>query len=164
MTAQKLAIESMDDMVARLARAGRAAQAQLARLGDEGKAAALRSAATALREAEPDILAANARDVAAGEANGLTGAMLDRLRLDPARLAAIADAVDQVAALPDPVGQVIDASARPNGLQLSRVRVPIGLIDRGDNRGQRGVRETRDRSGFGRAPVWLPRAIWRKFL
>ena len=92
------------------------------------KAAALRSAAASLRDAAPDVLAANARDMAAAEANGLTGAMLDRLRLDPARLAAIADAVAQVAGLPDPVGQVIDTTTRPNGLVLQRLRVPIGLI------------------------------------
>ena len=78
--------------------------------------------------AEVTILAANARDMASGEANGLTAAMLDRLRLDPVRLAAMADAVEQIAALPDPVGQVIDRSSPPNGLELSRVRVPIGLI------------------------------------
>src|SRR5690606_2644516 len=65
---------------------------------------------------------------AAGEANGLTKAMLDRLMLDRDRLAGIAAAVDQVAALPDPVGQVIDTAQRPNGLSLSRVRVPVGLI------------------------------------
>jgi glutamate-5-semialdehyde dehydrogenase len=74
------------------------------------------------------VLAANARDLADGAANGLTKAMLDRLKLDPGRLAAIADAVDQIAALPDPVGQTIDTAERPNGLRLSRVRVPIGLI------------------------------------
>ncbi len=112
----------------RLARAGRAAQRELARLDDATRCAALRAAAVALRTAEPEILAANARDVAAGEARGLSGAMLDRLRLDPARLAAIAAAVEQVAALPGPVGQVIDSVTRPNGLVLSRVRVPIGLI------------------------------------
>ena len=120
--------ESVEALVERLAQAGRAAQRELAQLPSEAKAAALRAAAQALREAEADILAANARDVAAGEAGGLTAAMLDRLRLDPARLAGIADAVEQVANLPDPVGDVIDRSERPNGLALSRVRVPIGLI------------------------------------
>lgn len=120
--------ESPEALIERLARAGRAAQRELARLDDATKAAALRAAAAALRAAEPDILAANARDVAAGEANGLSGAMLDRLRLDSGRLAGIADAVEQVAALPDPVGQVIDTTRPANGLVLSRVRVPIGLI------------------------------------
>jgi glutamate-5-semialdehyde dehydrogenase len=120
--------ETPEQLVERLARAGRAAQRELARLSDGQKAAALRSAAKALRAAEPEILAANAKDYAAGEANGLTGALLDRLRLDSSRLAGIADALDQVASLPDPVGEVIDASVRPNGMALSRVRVPIGLI------------------------------------
>ncbi len=116
------------ELIATLAHACRAAQRQLARMHDDAKAAALRSAATALRAAEADILAANARDISTGEANGLSKAMLDRLKLDPARLAGIAAAVDQVAALPDPVGAVIDSAERPNGLRLSRVRVPIGLI------------------------------------
>ena len=120
--------ESPEALVERLARAGRTAQMALARISDAGKSAALLAAADALRTDAPAILAANALDVAAGEANGLSGAMLDRLRLDAGRLAAIADAVAQVAVLADPVGQVIDSSARPNGLQFSRVRVPIGLI------------------------------------
>ena len=115
-------------LVERLARAGRAAQRVLARMDDPAKARALHLAAQALRDAEPEILAANARDMEAGAARGLTSALLDRLRLDSARLAGIADAVDAVADLPDPVGDVIDRAERPNGLQLSRVRVPIGLI------------------------------------
>nr|WP_227711425.1 glutamate-5-semialdehyde dehydrogenase [Novosphingobium ovatum] len=111
-----------------MARAGRAAQAHLARMTTADKSAALLAAADALRAAQAEILAANALDVAAGEARGLSGAMLDRLRLDDKRLAGIADAVAQVATLPDPVGEVIDATSRPNGMALSRVRVPIGLI------------------------------------
>lgn len=119
---------SPEALVEQLARDGRAAQRVLAKLTDADKAAALRAAATALREAEGEILEANAKDIAAGETKGLSGAMLDRLRLDAARLAGIADAVDQVAGLPDPVGEVIASSERPNGLKLSRVRIPIGLI------------------------------------
>ncbi|AXB77940.1 glutamate-5-semialdehyde dehydrogenase [Novosphingobium sp. P6W] len=115
-------------LVERLARDGRAAQRVLARISDADKAGALRAAAKALRAAEAEILAANAQDIAAGEAKGLSAALLDRLRLDAGRLAGIADAVDQVAGLPDPVGEVISADERPNGLKLSRVRVPIGLI------------------------------------
>ncbi|WP_296675181.1 glutamate-5-semialdehyde dehydrogenase [Novosphingobium sp.] len=120
--------ESPENLVGRLAAAGRAAQRQLAQMDSAAKARALHAAATALRAAEGAVLAANARDVATGEASGLSPAMLDRLRLDAARLAAIADAVDQVADLADPVGAVIDSSVRPNGMALSRVRVPIGLI------------------------------------
>jgi len=128
MSVQTLAETSPDALVERLALAGRAAQRKLALLDDSAKAAALRSAASALRDAEAEILAANARDFAAAEANGLTRAMLDRLALDHQRLAAIATAVEQVADLPDPVGEVIDTTQRPNGLVLSRVRVPVGLI------------------------------------
>ncbi|MDE8651811.1 glutamate-5-semialdehyde dehydrogenase [Novosphingobium album (ex Liu et al. 2023)] len=128
MTARTKIEESPEALVERIALAGRAAQRVLALMSDAQKAEALRAAAEALRQDEPAILAANARDVATAEANGLSAAMLDRLRLDPARMAGIADAVAQVAALPDPVGQVIDTAERPNGLRLSRVRVPIGLI------------------------------------
>jgi len=128
MATQILEQDTPEALVVRLAEAGRAAQRKLALLGDADKAAALRAAAQALRDAEDEILAANARDLAAGEANGLTGAMLDRLKLDAGRLAGVADAVAQVAALADPVGQVIDRAERPNGLLLSRVRVPVGLI------------------------------------
>ena len=129
MEAETAAIaESPEALVARLAEAGRAAQRVLARLDSPAKAAALHAAASALRLAETEVLAANAKDIAAGEARGLSGAMLDRLRLDPARLAGIADALDAVADLPDPVGEVIDSATRPNGMVLSRVRIPIGLI------------------------------------
>ena len=115
-------------LVEGLARAGREAQRTLALLDDATKAAALRSAAASLRGHGDSILAANARDVAAGEARGLTAAMLDRLRLDEVRLEGIVAAVEAVAALPDPVGEVISRSTAPSGIELSRVRIPIGLI------------------------------------
>jgi glutamate-5-semialdehyde dehydrogenase len=116
------------EMIDAMAAAARAAAAALARLPSERRRAGLRSAAAAIRAAGSAILAANALDVAAGEAAGLSAAMLDRLRLDEGRVAAIAAAVEQVAALDDPVGQEIDRAVRPNGLALSRVRVPIGVI------------------------------------
>lgn len=115
-------------LIERLARAGRAAQRVLARLSDAEKAAALRLAARSLRAAEGEVLAANARDRAAGEANGLSPAMLDRLKLDGARIEGIAQAIENVASLPDPVGETIDERTVPSGLKLSRVRIPIGLI------------------------------------
>ena len=115
-------------LVEGLARAGREAQRTLALLDDATKAAALRSAAASLRGHGDSILAATARDVAAGEARGLTAAMLDRLRLDEVRLEGIVAAVEAVAALPDPVGEVISRSTAPSGIELSRVRIPIGLI------------------------------------
>jgi glutamate-5-semialdehyde dehydrogenase len=128
LTAPEAAVEGADSLVLRLAEAGRIAQRVLARLDAEAKVRGLKAAAAQLRLAEAEILAANARDMAAGAARGLSGAMLDRLKLDPERLAGIAAAVEAVADLPDPVGEVIDQSIRPNGLAMSRVRVPIGLI------------------------------------
>ena len=120
--------QSPEALIAELATAGRAAQRVLGRMSHAAKAQALRAAAAALREAQSEVLAANAEDLAAGAASGLSPAMLDRLKLDPERLAGIADAVENVAGLADPVGQEIDRTTRPNGLVLSRVRVPIGLI------------------------------------
>ncbi len=128
MSAEPASVESPEQLVVRLAEAGRAAQRTLALLDTASKSKALHAAAGALRDDQTAILAANARDLAAGQASGLNEAMLDRLRLDSERLAGIAAAVDAVADLPDPVGQVIDRAVRPNGLELSRVRVPIGLI------------------------------------
>jgi len=115
-------------LIDRMGRAARAAAAVLATAPTATKAAALDAAAQALRDRAPQILAANAKDMARGEANGLTAALLDRLKLDDKRLEGIAAALENVARLPDPVGQVIDATERPNGLKLSRVRVPIGVV------------------------------------
>jgi glutamate-5-semialdehyde dehydrogenase len=120
--------QSPEALIARLAEAGRAAQRRVALMPDAQKADALRAAAAALRANEAEILAANELDLAAGEEKGLTGALLDRLKLDSGRLAGMADAVEQVANLSDPVGEVIARTERPNGLALSRVRIPIGLI------------------------------------
>ena len=115
-------------LLSKLGTTARRAAQTLATTPTATKAAALRAAAAAIRADGDAILAANARDVAAAEANGLSGAMLDRLRLDSARLEAMAAGVEAVAALPDPVGDVIDRSERPNGLTLTRVRVAIGVI------------------------------------
>jgi glutamate-5-semialdehyde dehydrogenase len=117
-----------DALVATLGARARAAAKRLAAATTGAKAAALRAAARQLRAQAPAILDANARDMAAGTAGGLGPAMLDRLRLDAARLGGIADAVEAVAALPDPVGAEIDRAERPNGLVLSRVRVPLGVV------------------------------------
>ena len=115
-------------LLAELGTAARVAAQTLATAPTAAKAAALRAAAAAIRADGDAILAANAQDIAAAQANGLSGAMLDRLRLDPARLEAMASGVEAVAGLPDPVGEVIDRRERPNGLTLTRVRVPIGVI------------------------------------
>ncbi len=119
---------SPQDVIATCCTAARHAAKLLRTLPDATKADALRAAAAALREDAEPILAANARDMAAGEARGLSAAMLDRLKLDEARLAAIADSVEAVATLPDPVGEEIDRRTAPAGMTLRRVRVPIGVI------------------------------------
>ena len=115
-------------LIADMGRRARAASAILAQTPTATKAAALNAAARALRAAEATILAANAEDVARGETNGLSGAMIDRLKLDPKRLEGVAAGLEAVAALPDPVGSIIDETRRPNGLILQRVRVPLGVI------------------------------------
>lgn len=124
MTAEPVSIPLLTE----LGQSARTAAQALATTPTAAKADALRAAAAAIRTDAQAILAANAQDIATAEANGLSGAMLDRLRLDPARLEAMAAGVEAVAGLPDPVGDVIDRSERPNGLTLSRVRVPIGVI------------------------------------
>jgi glutamate-5-semialdehyde dehydrogenase len=115
-------------LVRALAQAARAAQRRLAAMPSEARAAALHKAAERLEAAAPAILAANAEDLAAGRARSLSPALLDRLALDHARFAAMVAGVRAVADLPDPVGEVISAHTRPNGLNLQRVRVPIGTI------------------------------------
>ncbi|MFD1786073.1 glutamate-5-semialdehyde dehydrogenase [Sphingomonas floccifaciens] len=115
-------------LIARMGTRARAAATTLAAMPAAAKSAALREAADAIRDASATIVAANAEDMASGLARGLSGAMLDRLRLDADRVAAIADGVAAVAGLADPVGTIISEDVRPNGLALSRVRVPIGII------------------------------------
>lgn len=111
-----------------MGRQARAAAYKLAQLTTAEKDAILRAMAAAVRAATPALLAANAKDMAAGEAKGLTSAMLDRLRLDEKRIEAMAAGIDEVALLPDPVGQVMESWSRPNGIRIERVRVPIGTI------------------------------------
>ncbi len=119
--------DAVRTMMAKLAAAARTAAASLARTPTEAKDEALRAAAAAIRERRRDILAANMRDL--DEASGLTDALLDRLRLDDDRVAGIAASLEQVAALPDPVGS---EAARwfndANRLDIARVRVPLGVI------------------------------------
>ena len=115
-------------LIAAMGARARAAATVLAGLSSETKAAALVSVAEAIRAAAPAILAANAVDMARSTAAGLSPAMLDRLKLDPGRVAAMADGVATVATLADPVGMVIDETRPANGLVLRRVRVPIGVI------------------------------------
>ncbi len=97
-------------------------------LPDAAKADALRAIADAIDAATPQIVAANADDLARGRENGLSDGLLDRLRLDAARVAALAAAVRDVAALPDPVGRVLEERTLPNGVALQKVSVPFGVV------------------------------------
>jgi glutamate-5-semialdehyde dehydrogenase len=108
--------------------AARAASRSLEGMSSALKDAALLRVADALEERTPEILEANARDLEAGRESGLSDALMDRLALDPARIASIAGAVRAIAALPDPVGEVIDGHRLPNGLDVRKVRVPLGVV------------------------------------
>ena len=111
-----------------LARQARAASREIAALSAAQKNACLHAMAAALKEARPEIQTANDKDLAFGRSENLSKAMLDRLQLNEARIRAMADAVDQVASLPDPVGRLLEERVRPNGLKLRKVSVPIGVI------------------------------------
>jgi glutamate-5-semialdehyde dehydrogenase len=106
----------------------RDAAAALAPLRRADKDAALHAMADALGAAAEDILAANARDVTAARESGTAESLIDRLRLDPDRLAAMADGLRDVAGLPDPVGEVLRGYTQPNGLEIRQLRVPFGVI------------------------------------
>src|SRR3954453_16830663 len=106
----------------------REAARELSTASGATKTAALLAVADALVSATDRIVAANTEDLHRGRAEGLAESLLDRLRLDPTRIAAIADAVRHVAALPDPVGEVVRGSTLPNGLRFRQVRVPMGVV------------------------------------
>ncbi|MDF1711989.1 MAG: glutamate-5-semialdehyde dehydrogenase [Akkermansiaceae bacterium] len=120
--------EEIKDQVYEMGRKARAAALALAVLSEEKKNEILKAMAGGIRAAAPQILEANARDLAAGEERGLTSAMLDRLRLDAERLEAVAAGVEKVATLPDPVGEILGEWDRPNGIRIQQLRVPIGVI------------------------------------
>jgi glutamate-5-semialdehyde dehydrogenase len=109
-------------------RAAKAASRRLAAVPTAEKDAALHAIADALVARTPEILEANARDLEAGRDNGLSEALLDRLLLDEGRVAAIAQQVRDIAALPDPVGEVIDGFRLPNGLDVAKTRTPLGVV------------------------------------
>ncbi|TIT18372.1 MAG: glutamate-5-semialdehyde dehydrogenase [Mesorhizobium sp.] len=123
--------KSRDDTVALMADIGRRARAAarpLAIAAAERKHAALVGMAQAILRHEQDILDANAIDIRNGEEAGLSAASMDRLKLDPARIRAMADGINEIAELRDPVGDVIAAWDRPNGLHIERVRTPLGVV------------------------------------
>jgi glutamate-5-semialdehyde dehydrogenase len=119
---------NVKSVMQQIGRAAVAAEAELALATTATKNHALAAAATAVRTHATDILAANEADMKAASAAGLGAAMLDRLKLDAKRIEAIARGLDEIAALPDPVGTVIADWTRPNGLRIQRVRVPLGVI------------------------------------
>ena len=106
----------------------RAAARAMARADTHAKNAALQAMADALLAGEAALIAANQKDLHAGKAQGLDAAMLDRLALDGLRIAAMAEGLRQIVALPDPVGQVADMNFRPSGIQVGKMRVPLGVI------------------------------------
>jgi len=120
--------ENTRALVEALAQRARAAATGLRTVGSEVKNKALLAMAEQLVARQDEIIAANERDIEAGRQRGLSEAMLDRLRLNPKRIEGIADGCRQVAALPDPIGQVIGGGPRPNGLRVEQIRVPLGVI------------------------------------
>ncbi|MFH1085125.1 MAG: gamma-glutamyl-phosphate reductase, partial [Chloroflexota bacterium] len=106
----------------------REAAGVLCRTPSPAKDRALGAIAAGLRSATARIVAENTWDTAAARAGGMAAALVDRLRLDPARVEAMACAVEDIARLPDPVGEVGETAIRPNGLRVSRMRVPLGVI------------------------------------
>jgi len=119
---------TLTEQLTELARQAKAASRALGLLSTAEKNACLLAMAEALEAGEADLLEANAEDMALATAQGLRPAMLDRLRLDSARIRAMARGLREVAALPDPVGRVLEERVRPNGLRLQKVSVPIGVI------------------------------------
>lgn len=115
-------------LMRRLGEAALAARSVLAAAPRSQKDAALLAAAAALRSHQVEVLAANALDMAQAEDKDLSAAMLDRLRLDPSRLEAMARGLEDIAALPDPVGRILEERRRPNGLSIARIAVPLGVI------------------------------------
>ena len=115
-------------LVTSIAQRARAASLVLATTPPERKNVALTRLAELIEVSHEVVLAANAKDLAAAESNGLGKAQIERLTLNPSRLAQLAESVRQVVALPDPVGELLDETTRPNGLRIRRIRVPIGVI------------------------------------
>ena len=115
-------------LICDLGKRARAASKQLAQLSSAQKNTGLLAMADELIASQGALLEANAKDVERSQAEGLSSAMIDRLTLTPARIVAMAEGIRTVAALPDPVGQTIKQWARPNGIQISKVRVPIGVV------------------------------------
>ena len=125
------AAENTDDITSYMQDVGRRARAcavEIARADTEQKNRAMVEIAAAIENASDEILAENARDLAAGRDNNLSPALLDRLELNPDRIAAMANGCRQVASLPDPVGSMSEFEERPSGIRIAKMRVPLGVI------------------------------------
>ena len=119
---------TLTEHMTQLAKQARAASRELARLTPAEKNSCLLAMAGALEQNRAAIQAANALDMTAGAASGLSAAMLDRLKLDDKRVAGMAHGLREVAALPDPTGRILDERVRPNGLRLQKISTPIGVV------------------------------------
>src|ERR1035441_4647939 len=119
---------TLTEQMTQLAKQAKAASRDLSRLATPGKNACLLAMASALEQNAAVIKDANASDMEVGAKMGLSAAMLDRLKLDDKRIAAMAKGLREVAALPDPVGRVLEERVRPNGLKLRKVSTPIGVV------------------------------------
>src|SRR6187431_1286166 len=131
MTAPLKTVEGSGDIAATMSEIGRSAKAAarvLALASTDQKNRALGGMAAAIRASRSDILAANADDLADGKAAGLSAAALDRLTLNGPRVEAMAEGLDVVRGLADPVGKVTESWTRPNGMTIERVRVPLGVV------------------------------------
>ncbi len=106
----------------------KAASYKLAALSSEDKNKVLSAMAQALRDHALYLIEENAKDLAAGKANGMSAGLLDRLMLNPQRIDAMAEGIEQIITLPDPVGETLSHNTRPNGLQIQQIRVPIGVV------------------------------------
>ena len=121
--------EKIPELMQGIGKAAKKAARELASSSTEAKDRALLESARIIRESKDKILQANGKDLSAGKDKGLTNAMLDRLALDDGRIESIANGLEEVAALNDPIGEVMSDWGRPNGLNISRVRVPLGVIE-----------------------------------
>src|SRR6185295_11650005 len=119
---------TLTEQMTQLAKQAKAASRDLARLTTDQKNACLLAMAEALEKNAENIKSANARDMESGAQAGLTSAMLDRLKLDDKRVSEMAKGLREVAALPDPVGRILEERIRPNGLKLQKVSTPIGVV------------------------------------
>ena len=129
MTSQATAVAAdITEYMQRVGQRARAAARLLARTNTAARNAGLEGIASAIEAAQETLMAANRQDLEAGRARGLDDALLDRLELNPERIAGMAQGLREIVALPDPVGEITDMNFRPSGIQVGRMRVPLGVV------------------------------------